>query len=68
MELGIRKEAGIIMAKLPALVTKEIDAIWPEDWALREKNSYSILGQAVRNRIIRERIKEKEVEEKSRTD
>lgn len=36
------------MARLPAPVVTEMDAIWPEDWAIREKSFFSILGQAIR--------------------
>ena len=56
------------MAKLPPLVTEGIDAKWSEDWTLREKNFYSILGQAVRKGVALERTKEKEVKEKGKTD
>lgn len=47
------------MARLPAPVTEGINAIWPEDWAVREKNFYSILGQTIRKTSLAERKAEK---------
>lgn len=53
------------MARLPAPVTEGINAIWPEDWAGREKNFYSILGQAIRKASIAEKIEKGEGKDKS---
>lgn len=55
------------MARLPDPILEGIDAIWPEDWHLREKNFYSILGQAVRSRAAREKT-EKEGGKTNKTD
>lgn len=59
---------GIVMAKLPPLVTEGINAIWSEDWTLKEKNFYSILGQAVRKGVALERNKEKGGDTKDQSD
>lgn len=55
------------MARLPAPITEGINAIWPEDWAVREKNFYSILGQAIRKARLEE-IKSKKGEGKDKSD
>lgn len=46
------------MARLPEPVIEEMNATWDEDYPLREKNFYSILGQAIRNRSKAERVEE----------
>jgi len=55
------------MARLPNPIIQNLDAIWPEDWTLREKSFYSIIGQAVRARAASEK-NEKEGEVKSKSD
>lgn len=52
------------MARLPDPITEGIETTWPEDWAMKEKSFYNILGQAVRKAINAEKLKAEEKEKK----